>query len=107
LIDWNNDHEIDVKVIDFGASVFHNPKKPHNEKFGTVYYVAPEVLAGMYDNKCDVWSIGVVLYILLCGEAPFGGSRDNDILAKIRTGQFDFKCKFSINDVIVKHSCRT
>lgn len=46
LIDWNNDHEIDVKIIDFGASVFHNPKKSQSEKFGTVYYVAPEVLAG-------------------------------------------------------------
>ena len=80
-------------MIDFGASVFSNPKKAQREKFGTVYYVAPEVLAGSYDHKCDVWSIGVVLFILLCGEAPFGGKTDGIILDKIRQGKVDFKRK--------------
>eukprot|EP00347_Sterkiella_histriomuscorum_P015455 403356964 len=91
LIDWNNDHEIDVKLIDFGASLFHNPKKFQTEKFGTVYYVAPEVLLGHYDKKCDVWSIGVVLFVLLSGEAPFQGAKDFDILEQIKTGKFEFK----------------
>ncbi|CDW84490.1 protein kinase domain containing protein [Stylonychia lemnae] len=91
LIDYISNNEIDVKVIDFGASVFHDPKKLHTEKFGTVYYVAPEVLAGRYDYKCDVWSLGVILYVLLCGEAPFGGKNDNEILAKIKIGNLEFK----------------
>jgi calcium-dependent protein kinase len=71
LINFNRSNELDIKVIDFGASLFNDPSKFQNEKFGTVYYVAPEVLSGKYNNKCDVWSIGVILFILLCGIPPF------------------------------------
>jgi len=92
LIEYITNNEIEVKIIDFGASVFHDAKKLQTEKFGTVYYVAPEVLAGRYDYKCDVWSLGVILYVLLCGEAPFAGKNDAEILAKIKIGTLDFRC---------------
>lgn len=57
---------------------------------GTPYYVAPQVLAGRYDQGCDVWSCGIIMYIMLCGYPPFYGETDSDVLARVRLGTFTF-----------------
>ena len=60
---------------------------------GTAYYIAPEVLKGEYNEKCDLWSIGVILYILLSGEPPFPGNDDKEILRSVILGKYNFKSK--------------
>ncbi|KAE8797427.1 Calcium/calmodulin-dependent serine/threonine-protein kinase 1 [Hordeum vulgare] len=60
-----------LKVIDFGLSDFVKPDERLNDIVGSVYYVAPEVLHRSYGTEGDMWSIGVIAYILLCGSRPF------------------------------------
>ena len=68
-----------MKVIDFGTAMPYDTtgKKLLTEKLGTPYYIAPEVLNQKYNEKCDIWSIGVITYMLLSGRAPFSGDSDN------------------------------
>ena len=70
-----------VKVIDFGtAQTFTSDKGMHNI-LGTPYYMAPEIFAKSgYNEKCDIWSVGVIMYILLTGRPPFYGKTDIDII---------------------------
>ena len=49
------------------------------------------MLKGQYDQKCDVWSVGVITFIILCGCPPFGGKTDEEIYESIKRGSFEFK----------------
>eukprot|EP00804_Cyclotella_cryptica_P026798 CCRYP_007984-RA/>CCRYP_007984-RA protein AED:0.09 eAED:0.09 QI:520/1/1/1/0.66/0.75/4/462/534 len=85
------DEDAVIKIIDFGLSRHDDMKMGvMNTKVGTPYYVAPEVLNREYTKSCDIWSIGVITYILLCGYPPFYGDTDNQIFDSVRTGRFDF-----------------
>ena len=77
-----------ITIIDFGTSGLFDPEEKMKQKFGTPYYIAPEVLNNNYDEKCDLWSIGVILYILLCGYPPFNGSNDEQIIKKVKEGKY-------------------
>ena len=77
-----------IKIIDFGTSRLFDPQEKMNQKYGTPYYIAPEVLKKTYDEKCDIWSCGVILYVLLCGFPPFNGTTDKVILEKVSKGSY-------------------
>jgi len=79
-----------LKVIDFGLACKFDAEQVMTTKAGTPYYVAPQVLAGKYDKASDLWSLGVIMYVLLCGYPPFYGDTDADVLAKVRLGNFSF-----------------
>ena len=80
-----------IKIIDFGNSQYFAPREKLNQLIGTAYYVAPEVIDKNYDEKCDVWSIGVILYIMLCGYPPFNGKSDSDIHKQIKESVLVFR----------------
>lgn len=79
-----------LKIIDFGAAGIYDGSKPLKARFGTCYYIAPEVLKREYNEKCDIWSCGVILYLLLSGRPPFFGKSDEEILSRVEKGTFSF-----------------
>ena len=84
-------HDATVKVIDFGTSTVHDNQQNLTQRYGTAYYIAPEVLQKDYNEKCDIWSCGVILYILLSGKPPFYGRQDRDILRRVNKGEYSLK----------------
>ena len=76
--------KFEIKLIDFGTAKVFTKGKKETKFIGTSYYIAPEVLKESYDQKCDVWSCGVIMYILLCGYPPFNGNTNNDIYNAIK-----------------------
>ena len=78
-----------IKIIDFGTAKVFSKGKNENLLIGSSYYIAPEVLSRNYTEKCDLWSCGVIMYILLTGRPPFGGNNDEEIIARIKRGKYD------------------
>ena len=84
--------EPQIKLIDFGLAEYFNSNTAESmsQVLGTPYYIAPEVIKGEYNQQCDVWSIGVITYSLLCGYPPFNGDSEEELYEQILSGKFFF-----------------
>lgn len=80
----------EIKLADFGLSSKFGEDKMHSI-VGTCYYIAPEVLRREYGPKCDIWSLGVIMYQLLCGKTPFVGKNIFEIFDNIKRSKFSFQ----------------
>ncbi|EPS59027.1 hypothetical protein M569_15783, partial [Genlisea aurea] len=86
----NKDEDSPLKATDFGLSVFYKEGDVFRDIVGSAYYIAPEVLKRGYGPEADIWSIGVMLYILLSGVPPFWAESENGIFNAILRGHVDF-----------------
>ena len=85
------DYLSSLKLIDFGLSKMMGQRNEQmTTRVGTPYYISPEVLTGNYGVQCDMWSAGVILYVLICGYPPFYGNSDSTIRAKVRRGVYNY-----------------
>ena len=89
---------LDLKRIDFGLSSRIKKNEKLNNTVGTSYFIAPEILNREYDEKCDVWSIGVILYYILSGKFPFNGNSNMEIFEKIKKNEPIFN-KYLFNNI--------
>jgi len=88
-----DDENSPIKIIDFGLARMHDGQHgepPMTTIVGTPYYIAPDVLRRQYDKSCDLWSVGVIAYILMCGYPPFNGGSNSETHASILRGRYHF-----------------
>lgn len=85
--------KLEVKLVDFGFSrISINGTASMVEFVGTPYYIAPEIVnQEAYGSKCDIWSLGVLVYEIIAGEYPFQGRSRNELFKRITLGRFQFK----------------
>ena len=86
---------LDIMLIDFGlcykwkANMRAEINKKEGSLIGTAYYMAPEIFTTKYDERCDIWSLGIILFMLVTGEPPVSGTTSQEILANIKSGQLN------------------
>ena len=91
LINKNDNGFVKIKICDFGTSLCFKRGEIQDQIVGSIYYIAPEVLQKRYNSKCDLWSCGVIMYILLTGLPPFAGNNNQTIMRKILVGEYNKK----------------
>ena len=79
-----------LKLIDFGLSKVLDGENNMKKTVGTTFYMAPEVIQGNYNEKCDIWACGVILYIMLCGKPPFYSENEEELKKKICSMKYNF-----------------
>ena len=79
-----------LKLIDFGLSKVIDGDKNLKGAVGTTFYMAPEVITGNYNEKCDIWACGVILYIMLCGKPPFYSQNEEELKKNICSMKYTF-----------------
>eukprot|EP00928_Gymnodinium_smaydae_P011864 TRINITY_DN1433_c1_g1_i1.p1 TRINITY_DN1433_c1_g1~~TRINITY_DN1433_c1_g1_i1.p1 ORF type:complete len:512 (-),score=87.25 TRINITY_DN1433_c1_g1_i1:158-1660(-) len=89
LLLHSKDDDSPLKLVDFGCSRTFTNGEMMTTFVGTPLYVAPQVLRREYDEKCDIWSCGVIMFVLLSGSAPFLGASEEDLLKAIQIGKYD------------------
>eukprot|EP00475_Leptophrys_vorax_P034896 TRINITY_DN5696_c0_g1_i3.p1 TRINITY_DN5696_c0_g1~~TRINITY_DN5696_c0_g1_i3.p1 ORF type:complete len:473 (+),score=23.10 TRINITY_DN5696_c0_g1_i3:201-1619(+) len=82
-----------VKLADFGLSLFVDRDQKASGVAGSPFYLAPEVLDGSYGQKADIWSLGVVVFMMLSASAPFFGDSEEEVLTAVRRGKVSFQKK--------------
>lgn len=82
-----------IKLCDFGASTMFKSGASMRKILGSVVYMAPEVLEGNYKESCDMWSLGVIMYMLLSNKAPFHGDTEDSLIESIFAGKVSFERK--------------
>ncbi|URE20254.1 hypothetical protein MUK42_10414 [Musa troglodytarum] len=87
----NQMEDASLRTIDFGLSIFFRPGEVFNDVVGSPYYVAPEVLKKRYGPEADVWSAGIIIYILLSGVPPFWAESEQGIFEEVLHGKLDFQ----------------
>jgi calcium-dependent protein kinase len=116
-VNKDDEENFDIKLIDFGTSqIFRNKSRTLTKKFseqiGSSYYIAPEVIRGNYNEKCDCWSLGVIMYMLISGVPPFDGNNDEEIFKSISTKEINFPSKYfekisnEAKDLLMNLLCR-
>ena len=100
IMQFNETKNFELKLIDFGASkIFTKYKRNFEDTVGTLYYCSPEVLKNNYDFKCDIWSCGVTMYILLTGDIPFKGNNEEEIMKSILNDRLDFENNIKLKNI--------
>jgi len=91
--------DAELKMIDFGLSKHFTVGEEHHDTVGTLYTAAPEVIRGKYDEQCDMWGLGVLAYLVLSGDPPFGGCGGPEPMGLVRNNILAGNFKFEPEDI--------